>query len=224
MLSGQQNQLASGQQPAVAAQYMLSGQQNQLASGQQPAVAAQYMLSGQQNQLASGQQPAGQEVSSGPHCLFLAIFMSWAFLATKGQAAEPVGLWAAASGAGGLIRSTLPVLGHLHELGLLGNKGAVSSSGSTVHVVRAAEPVGLRAAASWAGGLIRSTLLVLGHLHELSLLGDKGAVSSSGSTVHVVGAAEPVGLRAAASRAGGLIRSTLPVLGHLHELGLLGDK
>merc|ERR1711936_1449158 len=93
---------------AVAAQYMLSGQQNQLASGQQPAgqevssgphclflaifmswaflatkgqsaaVAAQYMLSGQQNQLASGQQPAGQEVSSGPHCLFLAIFMSWA--------------------------------------------------------------------------------------------------------------------------------------------------
>merc|ERR550532_3585127 len=121
-----------GQSAAVAAQYMLSGQQNQLASGQQPAgqsvvpeghwvvaeghwvvptgshclflaifmswaflatkgqsaaVAAQYMLSGQQNQLASGQQPAGHEVSSGPHCLFLAIFMSWAFLATKGQSA-----------------------------------------------------------------------------------------------------------------------------------------
>merc|ERR1719497_111599 len=106
-----------GQSAAVAAQYMLSGQQNQLASGQQPAgqevssgphclslaifmswaflatkgqsaaVAAQYMLSGQQNQLASGQQPAGQEVSSGPHCLFLAIFMSWAFLATNGQSA-----------------------------------------------------------------------------------------------------------------------------------------
>merc|ERR1719210_1240649 len=55
--------------------------------GQSAAVAAQYMLSGQQNQLASGQQPAGQEVSSGPHCLFLAIFMSWAFLATKGQSA-----------------------------------------------------------------------------------------------------------------------------------------
>merc|ERR1719193_2640244 len=45
------------------------------------------MLSGQQNQLASGQHPAGHEVSSGPHCLFLAIFMSWAFLATKGQSA-----------------------------------------------------------------------------------------------------------------------------------------
>merc|ERR1712002_1070274 len=141
MLSGQQNQLASGQHPAghevssgphclfltifmswaflatkgqsaaVAARYMLSGQQNQLASGQQPAgqevssgphclflailapkgqsaaVVAQYMLSGQQNQLASGQQPAGHAVSSGPHCLFLAIFMSWAFLATKGQSA-----------------------------------------------------------------------------------------------------------------------------------------
>merc|ERR1711872_489242 len=90
-----------GQSAAVAAQYMLSGQQNQLAAGQEvssgphclflailmswaflatkgqsAAVAAQYMLSGQQNQLASGQQPAGQEVSSGPHCLFLAIFMS----------------------------------------------------------------------------------------------------------------------------------------------------
>merc|ERR1712130_711361 len=98
----------NGQSAAVAAQYMLSGQQNQLASGQQPAghevssgphclflamngqsaaVAAQYMLSGQQSQLASGQQPAGHEVSSGPHCLFLAIFMSWAFLATNGQSA-----------------------------------------------------------------------------------------------------------------------------------------
>merc|ERR1719175_542431 len=139
-------------------------------------------------------------------------------------AAEPVGLRAAASRARGLIRSALPVLGHLHELGFLGDKGAVSSSGSTVHVVRAAEPVGLWAAASGAGGLIRSTLPVLCHLHELGLLGDKGAVSSGGSTVHVVRAAEPVGLRAAASGAGGLIRSTLPVLGHLHELGLLGDK
>merc|ERR1719461_2156104 len=58
--------------------------------GQSAAVAAQYMLSGQQNQLASGQQPAGQEVSSGPHCLFLAIFISWAFLATKGQSAAVV--------------------------------------------------------------------------------------------------------------------------------------
>merc|ERR1711888_93985 len=104
-----------GQSAAVAAQYILSGQQYQLASGQHPAghsvpwhcflaailtsfsfiatkgqsaaVAAQYMLSGQQYQLASGQHPAGHEVSSGPHCLFLAIFMSWAFLATKGQSA-----------------------------------------------------------------------------------------------------------------------------------------
>merc|ERR1711868_194493 len=90
MLSGQQNQLASGQQPA--------GQEGSsgphclswaflATKGQSAAVAAQYMLSGQQNQLASGQQPVGQEVSSGPHCLFLAIFMSWAFLATKGQSA-----------------------------------------------------------------------------------------------------------------------------------------
>ena len=40
-------------------------------------------------------------------------------------------------------------------------EGAVSSSGSTVHVVRAAEPVGLRAAASRAWGLIRTTLTVI---------------------------------------------------------------
>merc|ERR1719210_1147818 len=123
-----------------------------------------------------------------------------------------------------LIGDYLVKLGHLHELGLLGNEGTVSSSGSTVHVVGAAEPVGLRAAASRAGGLIRSTLPVLGHLHELGLLGNEGAVSSSGSTVHVVRAAEPVGLRAAASGACSLIRSALPVLGHLHELGLLGDE
>merc|ERR1712203_296608 len=96
MLSGQQNQLASGQQPA--GQEVSSGPHCLFLAifmswaflatkGQSAAVAAQYMLSGQQNQLASGQQPAGQEVSSGPHCLLLAIFMSWAFLATKGQSA-----------------------------------------------------------------------------------------------------------------------------------------
>merc|ERR1719150_2867477 len=96
MLSGQQNQLASGQQPA--GQEVSSGPHCLFLAifmswaflatkGQSAAVAAQYMLSGQQNQLASGQQPAGQEVSSGPHCLFLAIFMSSAFLATKGQSA-----------------------------------------------------------------------------------------------------------------------------------------
>merc|ERR1739844_137716 len=96
MLSGQQNQLASGQQPAG---HSVSSAPHCLflaifmswaflaTKGQSAAVAAQYMLSGQQNQLASGQQPAGHEVSSGPHCLFLANFMSWAFLATKGQSA-----------------------------------------------------------------------------------------------------------------------------------------
>merc|ERR550532_411299 len=96
MLSGQQNQLASGQQPAG---HEVSSGPHCLflavfmswaflaTKGQSAAVAAQYMLSGQQNQLASGQHPAGHEVSSGPHCLFLAIFISWAFLATKGQSA-----------------------------------------------------------------------------------------------------------------------------------------
>merc|ERR1719461_2664638 len=55
--------------------------------GQSAEVAAQYMLSGQQNQLASGQQPTGHSVSSGPHCLLAAIFMTFCFLATKGQSA-----------------------------------------------------------------------------------------------------------------------------------------
>merc|ERR1712038_1113246 len=96
----------AGQSSAVAAQYRLSGQQNQLASGQHPAghsvssgphpaltaiftsfslaetvgqssaVAAQCWLSGQQNQLASGQHPAGHSVSSGPHPVLTAIFTS----------------------------------------------------------------------------------------------------------------------------------------------------
>ena len=92
------------------------------------------------------------------------------------------------------------------------SEGAVSSGGSTVHVVRAAEPVGLWAASSWAWGLSRSALLALGQLHELGLLGNEGAVGSSGSTVHVVRAAEPVGLWAAASRAWGLPRSALTVI------------
>merc|ERR1711990_1352099 len=56
--------------------------------GQSAEVAAQYMLSGQQNQLASGQHPAGHSVSSGLHCLLAAIFMTFCFLATKGQSAE----------------------------------------------------------------------------------------------------------------------------------------
>merc|ERR1712214_28446 len=97
----------AGQSSAVAAQYLLSGQQNQLASGQHPAghsvssgpqvvlitfnflgmvgsffagqssaVAAQYLLSGQQNQLASWQHPAGHSVSSGPQVVFTTFFGS----------------------------------------------------------------------------------------------------------------------------------------------------
>ena len=99
---------------------------------------------------------------------------------------------------------------YFSELLLDRNKRAVSSGGSAVHVVRAAEPVRLRAAAGRAGSLIRSALLLDGHLHELVAGSNKWAVSSRGSTVHVVRAAEPVGLRAAASRAGSLIRTALP--------------
>ena len=103
----------------------------------------------------------------------------------------PVGIGAASSRARGLIRSALLLGSHLHELLLLGNEGTVSSGGSTVDVVRAAVPVGIGAASSRARGLIGSTLLLGSHLHELLLLGNKGTVSSGGSTVDVVRAAVP---------------------------------
>jgi hypothetical protein len=76
------------------------------------------------------------------------------------------------------------------------NKGAVSSSGSTVHVVRAAEPVGLRAAASRAGCLIRSTLLLGGHLHEF-VAGSKRPTFRG--AINAFGDAAPGRLRAAAT-------------------------
>merc|ERR1711988_883198 len=117
------------------------------------------------------------------------------------RAAVPVGIGAASSRARGLIGSTLLLGSHLHELLLLGNEGTVSSSGSTVDVVRAAVPVGIGAASSRARGLIGSTLLLGGHLHELVLLGNEGTVSSGGSAVQVIRAAVPVGLRTAPSRA-----------------------
>merc|ERR1711950_19765 len=107
---------------------------------------------------------------------------------------------------------------------ILGNKGTVSSCGSTVDIVWAAVPVGIGAASSRAGSLIRSTLLLGSHLHELLLLGNKRTVSSSGSTIDIVRAAVPVGIGATSSRAGCLIRSTLLLGSHLHQLLLLGNK
>merc|ERR550539_679170 len=88
------------------------------------------------------------------------------------RAAIPVGIGAAAGGAGGLIGATLLGLGHAHQLLLLGNKGAVSGGGSAVKVVRAAIPVGIGAAASGTGGLVGAALLGLGHAHQLLLLGN----------------------------------------------------
>merc|ERR1719219_235737 len=98
-------------------------------------------------------------------------------------AAVPVGIGTTSSRAFSLIGSTLLLGSHLHELLLLGNKGTVSSSGSTVDVVWAAVPVGIGTTSSWAFSLIGSTLLLSSHLHELLLLGNKGTVSSSSSTV-----------------------------------------
>merc|ERR1712123_521343 len=107
---------------------------------------------------------------------------------------------------------------------ILGDKWTIGSSGSAVHVVWAAVPVGLWATSSWARGLIRSTLLVGSHLGELLTHGNKRTVSSSGSTVHVVWAAIPVSLWATSSWASGLIRSALFVGSHFGELLAHGNK
>merc|ERR1711874_279436 len=107
---------------------------------------------------------------------------------------------------------------------ILSSKRTVSSSSSTVDIVRAAVPVGIGATSSRAGCLIGSTLLLGSHLHELLLLGNKRTVRGSGSTVDIVRAAVPVGIGAASSRAGSLIGSTLLLGSHFHELLLLGNK
>merc|ERR1719391_587086 len=74
---------------------------------------------------------------------------------------------------------TLLVGSHLCKGCLLGNKWAVSSSGSAVHTIWAAVPSNIWAASSWALSTI--TLLVGSHLGKGCLLGYKWAVSSSGS-------------------------------------------
>ena len=78
-------------------------------------------------------------------------------------AAKPVGLWAASVRTCGLIRATLIVLGlgQLLQPGLLFNKRAVSSSCSTIISIRAAVPVGPRAASTRAVSLIGATLVGL---------------------------------------------------------------
>ena len=98
----------------------------------------------------------------------------------------------------------LKLLRHKSELVLEVNKGAISLSSGTVHVVSTAEPVIFWAASSRARGSI--TWLFLGSHLDQSLLGsNKGAVSLSSGTVHVVGAAEPVIFWAASGRARGSI-------------------
>ncbi len=90
------------------------------------------------------------------------------------------------------------------------HKGAVCSSGSAVQAIRAAEPVCLWTAATWADCLTWSTLLLGSHVGQLVSGGKEGTVCSSGSTVQAIRAAEPVCLRTAATRAGCLTWSTLP--------------
>ena len=63
----------------------------------------------------------------------------------------------------GLIRATLGALGlgQLHQLSFPGLVGAVSSSCSTIISIRAAVPVGPRAASTRAVSLIGATLVGL---------------------------------------------------------------
>merc|ERR1712154_173703 len=83
---------------------------------------------------------------------------------------------------------------------------AVSSSGSTVHAIRAAVPANIGAAASRA--LCSITLLWGSHLGKLGLLCNKWAVSSSGSTVHAIRAAVPANIGAAATWASWVFLAT----------------
>merc|ERR1712142_449609 len=80
---------------------------------------------------------------------------------------------------------------------IFSNKWAVSSGGSAVHVVRAAEPVLLWAATCRAHGSI--TLLLGSHLNKFLLRANHWAVSFCGSTVHIISTAEPVNFWAASS-------------------------
>jgi len=118
------------------------------------------------------------------------------------RAAVPVGLWAATSRAFSSLTLFGDIFGGKLDQGVdSGLGGAVSSCGSAVDVVWAAIPVGLRAATSRAFSSLTLFGDILGGKLDDGM--DSGlcwAVSSCGSTVDVVWAAIPVGLRAATSR------------------------
>jgi hypothetical protein len=109
----------------------------------------------------------------------------------------------------------------LYKLLLYGNPTAVSSSGSTVDVIGAAVPVTFRAASTRAMSAAVATLIIGSQIYKLLLFFNKRAVLSSGSTVEVVFATEPVRLRAASSRA---FRSITFLLGNFHKLLMHGNK
>jgi len=152
----------------------------------------------------------------------LARAFSGSFSTKATRAAVPVGHWAAAHRAVSCFRRALLALGKFDQSGLPSLKGAVSGSGSTIGGIRAAEPVGHWAAASRAISFIRTTLLAFGQLCEFGHLGIKPTVSRSGSTVYVIRTAEPVRVRAAASRAIGCIRVVIALLTPGDQLGLFG--
>merc|ERR1711997_72666 len=136
------------------------------------------------------------------------------------RTAVPVGFWATTSRT--LCTSGAILLGcHLRKSNLGSYKWAVSGSGSTVHAIRTAVPVSFRAATSRTLSLIWSTSSLDSHLHKLLLGRNKRTVSSSGSTVHAIGTAVPVGFWATTSRTLSLIWSTSRLGSHLHKL-LLG--
>merc|ERR1711892_167105 len=168
------------------------------------------MLSGQQYQLASGQHPAGQEVSSDPHCLLAAILVSFSFMATKGQSAAVAAQYMLSGQQYQLAFGQHPA-GHevssdphcllaaiLVSFSFMATKGQ-SAAVAAQYMLSGQQYQLASGQTSWARGLIRSALLVGSHLGELLVHCNKRTVSSSGSTVHVVGAAVPVSLWAASS-------------------------
>merc|ERR1712114_67866 len=123
-----------------------------------------------------------------------------------------------------LIWSTSSLGSHLHKLLLGRNKRAVSSSGSTVHAIGTAVPVGFRAATSRTLSLIWTTSSLDSHLHKFLLGRNKRAVSSSGSAVHAIRTAVPVGFGTASCRTLSLIWTTSSLVSHLHKFLLCRNK
>merc|ERR1719220_489680 len=133
----------AGQSSAVAAQYLLSGQQNQLASGQHPA--GHSVSSGPQVVFTTD-----NFFGRVGNFFGWAVISSGGTVSIVGTA-EPVGFWATSSWAFSFIWAT-GGLDYIQFSGNGGEFfcWAVISGGGTISVVGTTEPVGFWATSSWA--------------------------------------------------------------------------